>query len=163
MILYRKNITNRNKNTYILENINISLKKRKIYILKGKNGSGKTSLLKFFNTNTTFNISNLKKYYSLLQLYNKLYINIYNLKYIYQINNNIKKLSYGFKKLLFSKLNLFYIKKLYYFDEPFNGLDSFFFNKLNYLFYKIYQLNSTQIKIYHNNFKIKNNTLIFLE
>jgi len=162
----RKNILNKKKRNLILENINISFNTNIIYLIKGKNGSGKTTLINFFEKNINFfNYTKLQLnlVYLVLQLNNKLYLNLINLKEILETSTKFNKLSYGYIKRFLFLLNWSLIKNSYYFDELFNGLDKYFILKSKKLFYYIKLINSNKIKINHLNIFYKNKSIIFLD
>jgi len=150
--LLRKDL--KNKHVLLLENLNLSIKNNTILIIKGKNGSGKTSLL----NNLTFNKIrfetidlNLINFFGKINLLNYFYNNL-NINIEFRnISVYFNNLSFGYKK--------FYIL----FDEPFNGLDKYFLTHINRLFIYIYSMNTIQIKSYHNKIKITKYSTIFLD
>jgi len=162
--LLRKDL--KNKHVLLLENLNLSIKNNTILIIKGKNGSGKTSLL----NNLTFNKIrfetidlNLINFFGKINLLNYFYNNL-NINIEFRnISVYFNNLSFGYKKFYTIFLNTIIKKKIFLFDEPFNGLDKYFLTHINRLFIYIYSMNTIQIKSYHNKIKITKYSTIFLD
>jgi len=160
--LIRKDL--KNKNILLLENLNLSIKNNTILIVKGKNGSGKTSLLNILTTNiTNFNVINLIDFIGKINILNYFYTNLNISIEFKNIAIYFKKLSFGYKKFFIIILNSIIKKKLFLFDEPFNGLDKYFLTHINRLFIYIHSMNNNQIKSYHNKIKITKYSVIFLD
>jgi len=103
----RKDITTKKIDSLLLENINISLKNATNLILKGKNGSGKTSLLNFLGDsflipNKNFNLLHLLFY---LNWSNNLFLNIITIVNFKKTTSQFKNLSYGFQKFYLICIN----------------------------------------------------------
>lgn len=145
---------NKSKNkSLILDNINLSVKEGSIIALVGKNGAGKTSLLKIIlelyrpNRGVVKYFGKYKKviFDELPNMDNftvKEYLNIFNLIYTNKpiskdnldkiisltnlekyLNKKLKVLSFGMKKKLYLSTIFLGKSDLIVMDEPFNGLD----------------------------------------
>lgn len=162
---YRINILNKNKNKFILENISLSLNNISINLIKGKNGSGKTTIINYLSKNIEgqFTKTKLSNLFLVLQLNIKSYFSISALKSILEMSYYLNTLSYGYIKNFFLILKWNSIASIYSFDESFNGLDKYFILKLNKIFIYINNIFSKKIQVSHLNMKYKNKSTLFLD
>ena len=114
-MLLAQNITLKRSNRKIFENINVSLSSGKIIVLKGKNGSGKTSLIK-----TILNLlepTSGSIYWKGKTLSKNLYDYYNNLTYIGDKTSSIRQLSVYenikiWKKIFLSKMDYKHIEDI---------------------------------------------------
>jgi len=137
-MLLTQNITLHRSNRKIFENISLSLALGKIIILKGKNGSGKTSLIK-----TILNIlqpTSGSIYWKGKPLHKNLYDFYNNITYIADKTSSVRQLSVYeniniWKKIFLSKVN----------NEQINNILSIL-NLENYLNTKVSSLSLGEVK-----------------
>ena len=168
ILLLRKDILDNSKIKPILENLNLSCKIGTNLIIKGKNGSGKTSLLLNLNKLLGYITSipkktNLNDFFCYNNILNRYYHNINKLIKFKVLSHNINLLSYGYKKYYYLLINWCLKKQIYLFDEPFNGLDKYFLLQINRIYLHLYTTKAIQLKAYHNKVNTTNFVLLFLD
>lgn len=168
-----KKISKDFKNQKILNNITITLKKGKIIGLTGRNGCGKTTLLKSLIGLTQTNIKNHIESFSYLDSEAELfdfklsgiidfYKNVYNDFDISKFNilfSSIgidketcpSKLSFGERKKLKLALILSKNVEFYILDEPFTGVDIFSLNEMITLIIEAVDLTKSGVVIADHN------------
>ncbi|MGC7674726.1 phenol-soluble modulin export ABC transporter ATP-binding protein PmtC [Staphylococcus epidermidis] len=145
------NITKLYNNNKVLDNINFSFEKHNIIGLIGKNGVGKTTLMKIITGNTTnftgevvnnnkigYSIENPKLYdkisgYENLKIFSYILTSNFNKNYIESlikdfdmseyIHKKVKKYSMGMKQKLSIAISLINNPDILILDEPTNGMD----------------------------------------
>jgi len=145
----------------LLENVSLTLNKNKYILLKGPNGSGKSTLI-LNKSNNIFN-PKIKKFLYYKNFLEKKYINFFLFDKLNLIQMDFFKLSYGFFKYINFYITILFNYPIILFDEPFNGIDQINFKYLLIELKNIKLKSSFNFMVFHNQLKIKQKNVSFLD